>query len=118
MPPQVGGAGPAKRPVVVQPQNGVDKTKSNEVEKKPSREPQNATKSSGSHRATPKEKSQKNTEAGIMGSVQKIALDELIKAEEGNTVSQKGKSSSSIGLRELAKVLGELEDAQAKKLQR
>jgi hypothetical protein len=54
MPPQVGGAGPAKRPVV-QSQNGVDQTKSSKAEKKSSPKAQNSTDTSAPHRATPKE---------------------------------------------------------------
>jgi hypothetical protein len=88
MPPQVNGAGPGKRPVVVRSQDGVDQKKSGNVNKKPAENQQNTTTPSEPHRATTKEKSQKKLEMSM-----------------GNS-----------WFTELAKALGEMENKQAEKV--
>ena len=64
MPPQVSGPGPGKGPTVIHSQDGVEQTKSGNVQKKAS---EDATTSFAPHRATSKEKSQKNLEKSIEG---------------------------------------------------
>jgi hypothetical protein len=116
MPPQVSGAGPGKGPVVVHSQDGVNETKSGNVPKKTSETQQN---SSEPHRATPKEKSQKNLEKSmeISGLLNKIgeALGDALRGKEEKTTT-KGKGNGSGSLTDLARTLGDLENKQAEKV--
>jgi hypothetical protein len=86
MPPQVNGPGPGKRPAAVHSHDGVDQTKSGNVNKKPAENQQDTT--IEPHRATSKEKSQKKLEM----------------------------SMGSSWLTDLARALGEVEGKQAEKV--
>ena len=88
MPPQVNGAGPGRKPAAVHSHDGVDKTKSGNVNKKPAENKQDTTTPSEPHRATPKEKSKKKLEMSM-----------------GNS-----------WFTQLAKTLGEMENKQAEKV--
>src|SRR5262245_11057493 len=122
MPPQVNGPGPGKGPVVVHSQDGVNETKSGNLQKKPS---ENTTNSSAPHRATPKEKSQKNLEKSMETEswLAKIgnAIGDAIKpaqSEENSTGARttRGGKGQNSWFTELAKTLGELENKQAEKI--
>jgi hypothetical protein len=124
MPPQVSGPGPGKGPVVVHSQDGVNETKSGNL-KKTSENKQDATNSSAPHRATPKEKSQKNLEmsmgiGGWLVDVGKALGDALTgkQSEEDSSEARTTKSGKGQGswMTDLAKALGEVENQQAEKV--
>jgi hypothetical protein len=123
MPPQVSGPGPRKGPVVVHSQDGVNEPKSGNLQKKSVNE-QNATNSSEPHRATAKEKSQKNLEKSMelsswLNKIGDVISDALPgKSEENSTEAKKTQGGKAQGgwLTDLAKTLGELENKQAEKI--
>lgn len=121
MPPQVNGPGP-KGPVVVHSHDGVDQTKS---QKKASENQQDTTTPSTPHRTNPKEKekSQKDSELSLGGSIVKTVLDGIVDAVKGESeqdvkATKGGKDKSNSWLTDLSKALGEMENKQAQKLQK
>jgi hypothetical protein len=103
MPPQVNGAGPGKKPVVVHSKDGVDQKKTGNLNKKPAENKQNTTTPSEPHRATAKEKSQKKLEmsmgsswftqlAKALGEAENKQAEKVIKkAEKGKSKPQRSR---------------------------
>jgi len=101
MPPQVNGAGPGNRPSVVHSQNGVDQTKSGDLNKKPSVNQEEPT--CAPHRATSKEKSQKKLEMS-MGDTWFTDLAKALGETQNKQVEKVQKKAEKINVKDIKEV--------------